>query len=127
MLQPVFERARLDWLKVLSAHHTTDGRGFFFQLDQHTLVTLRSFNSFTEYDALRDFRARIDERLGDGGKARQQYDSADLALRTPHNSEVWSRDTSLDFHGIRNDLNEYTDVYMKMIRFAGCKLPLEPH
>jgi len=115
LLQPIFERARIEWLKVLAAHHITDGRGFFLELDRHTLITLRSFDSFTEYDALRDFRARVDERIGDGGKARQQYDSADVALRTPHNSEVWSRESDLDLRGADSNLNEYTGGYMQMI------------
>lgn len=114
-LQPLFEESRREWLKVLASHHTSDGRGFMFQLDRHTLVTLRSFNSFTEYDALRDFRASIDKRLGDGGEARRTYDSGDVALRTPHNSEIWERDTDLDYRGNGNPISEYTAGYMQMV------------
>jgi len=117
-LQPVFEASRRSWLKVLAAHHTTDGRGFFVQMGQHTLMTLRSFNSFTEYDALRAFRAHVEDRLGPGGKAaRQAYDSTDVALRTPHNTEVWQREPEGDYHAAGNTLNEYTAGYMLAVSF----------
>ena len=117
-LQPVFEASRRAWLQVLATHHTTDGRGFFFQMDQHTLVTLRSFNSFSEYDALRAFRSHVEDRLGEGGHAaRQAYDSTDVALRTPHNTEVWQREPDGDYRSAGNALNEYTAGYMRAVSF----------
>ena len=74
-LQHVFEAARLEWLKVLALHHTTDGRGYFLQRAGSTFITLRSFNSFSEYEALRDFRAGVGERIGpDGADAGERYD-----------------------------------------------------
>jgi hypothetical protein len=116
LLQPIFESRRREWLKVLAAHGTTDGRGYFLEVDRHTLLTLRSFNSFTEYDALREFRSRVDQRLGpSGADATQRYDSGDVALRTPHNSEVWSRDADSDYRGANNGLDEYSAGYLQMI------------
>jgi len=115
-LQHVFEDARLQWLKVLNAHHTTDGRGFFLQRDGNTLITLHSFNSFTEYDALRAFRSAVGERIGpDGEKAGQQYDLGDVAITSPHNSEVWLRNEDFDYHAPGQPLNEYTAGYMQMV------------
>jgi hypothetical protein len=115
-LQHVFEDARLQWLKVLAAHHTTDGRGFFLQRDGSTLITLHSFNSFTEYDALRAFRATVGERIGpDGEKAGQQYDLGDIAITSPHNSEVWMRNEDFDYHAPAPALNEYSAGYMWMV------------
>ena len=115
-LQHVFEEARIAWLKVLVAHRTTDGRGFFLQRDGNTLITLHSFNSFTEYDALRAFRAAVAERIGPGGEqAGQQYDLGDVAITSPHNSEVWSRDTDFDYHAPGAALDEYSAGYMQMV------------
>jgi hypothetical protein len=114
-LQHVFEDARTHWLKVLVAHHTTDGRGFFLQRDGSTLLTLRSFNSFTEYDALRAFRADVGKRIGpEGENAGQQYDRGDVAITSPHNSEVWSRNEVFDYHAAGPALNEYTAGFMQM-------------
>ena len=63
---------------------TTDGRGFFLQRGGNTFLTLRSFNSFSEYDALRAFRASVAERIGpDGERAGQLYDRGDVALPVP--------------------------------------------
>jgi hypothetical protein len=113
-LRPVFEQARVEWLKVLAAHRTTDGRGAQFLAGGHTIVTLRSFASFTEYDALRAFRAGVNGRLGPGGAAAsERYDQGDVALRQPHNSEVWARDEELDYRG-SGALSEYTAGYMQM-------------
>ena len=115
-LQHVFEDARTQWLKVLVDHHTTDGRGFFLQRDGNTLLTLRSFNSFTEYDALRAFRAAVAERIGAGGeKAGRQYDLGDVAITSPHNSEVWSRSEESDYRAQGPALDEYTAGYMQMV------------
>jgi hypothetical protein len=115
-LQHVFEDARLQWLKVLAAHHTTDGRGFFLQRDGSTLITLHSFNSFTEYDALRAFRAAVGDRIGsEGEKAGQQYDLGDVAITAPHNSEVWMRNEDFDYHAPGPALNEYNAGYMRMV------------
>jgi hypothetical protein len=115
-LQHVFEDARIQWLKVLADHHTTDGRGFFLQRDGNTLLTLRSFNSFTEYDALRAFRAAVGERIGEGGeKAGQQYDLGDVAITSPHNSEVWSRSEDSDYRAPGPALDEYAAGYMQMV------------
>lgn len=115
-LQHVFEDARIQWLKVLADHHTTDGRGFFLQRDGNTLLTLRSFNSFTEYDALRAFRAAVGERIGPSGeKAGQQYDLGDVAITSPHNSEVWSRSVESDYRAPGPALDEYTAGYMQMV------------
>lgn len=115
-LQHVFEDARLQWLKVLAAHHTTDGRGFFLQRDGHTLITLHSFNSFTEFDALRAFRAGVGDRIGpEGDAAGKQYDMGDVAITSPHNSEVWSREEDFDYHAPGTPLNEYTAGYMQMV------------
>jgi hypothetical protein len=114
-LQQVFIDARIGWLKVLDAHHTTDGRGYFLQRDGSTLITLRSFNSFTEYDALRAFRADVGARIGpEGDKAGQQYDAGDVAITSPHNSEVWMRNADFDYHAPGLALNEYTAGYMRM-------------
>ena len=115
-LQSVFEEARREWLKVLMLHHTTDGRGYFLQRSGSTFLTLRSFNSFAEYDALRAFRAAVGERIGqDGERAGRQYDRGDVALVSPHNSEVWSRLDDLDFPGEPPVLNEYTAGYLQMV------------
>jgi hypothetical protein len=115
-LQYVFEAARTEWLKVLAAHDTTDGRGFFLQRDCCTLLTLRSFSSFTEYDALRAFRGDVAARIGpEGEEAGQRYDKGDVAITFPHNSEVWSRNESLDFHAPGPALNEYTAGFMQMV------------
>jgi len=115
-LQALFEDARRDWLKVLSLHHTTDGRGYFFQRAGNTFLTLRSFNSFAEYDALRAFRAAVGERIGpDGERAGKQYDGGDVALVPPHNSEVWSRVDGLDYPGQQPTLNEYTAGFLQMV------------
>jgi hypothetical protein len=115
-LQHVFEDARVQWLKVLAAHHTTDGRGFFLQRDGSTLLTLRSFNSFTEYDALRAFRADVGTRMGpEGEKAGQQYDQGDAAITYPHNSEVWSRNEAFDYQAPGPALNEYTAGFTQMV------------
>jgi hypothetical protein len=115
-LQPIFEASRRAWLKVLAAHHTTDGRGYFVQMDRHTLITLRSFNSFSEYDALRAFRAHVEDRLGSGGRAaRQAYDSTDVALRTPHNTEVWQREPDGDYRAGGDAMNEYTAGYIMAV------------
>lgn len=115
-LQHVFEDARAQWLKVLAAHNTTDGRGFFLQRDGNTLLTLRSFNSFTEYDALRAFRAAVGTRIGpEGEKAGQQYDQGDVAITYPHNSEVWSRNEAFDYRAPGAALNEYTAGFIQMV------------
>jgi len=115
-LQHVFEDARLQWLKVLAAHHTTDGRGFFLQRDGHTLLTLRSFNSFAEYDALRTFRADVATRIGaEGEQAGQRYDQGDVAITYPHNSEVWSRNEAHDYHPPGLALDEYSAGFMQMV------------
>lgn len=114
-LQNVFERARIEWLKVLAVHHTTDGRGFFLQRDGTTLLTLRSFDSFTEYDVLRALRADVENRIGPEGKeAVLKYDHGDVAIISPHNSEVWSRNADLDYLAPGNNLNEYTSGFMRM-------------
>ena len=115
-LQHVFVEARLQWLKVLVLHRTTDGRGFFLQRAGNTFLTLRSFNSFAEYDALRAFRSGVAERIGpDGEKAGRAYDGGDVALLFPHNSEVWSHLDSLDYRGQVPPLTEYTAGYMQMV------------
>jgi hypothetical protein len=115
-LQKVFEDARLEWLKVLAIHHTTDGRGFFLQRGRSTFITLRSFNSFSEYDALRALRAGVAERIGpEGEKEGQRYDRGDVALLAPHNSEVWTRLESFDYRGAGPQLSEYTAGYMQMV------------
>jgi hypothetical protein len=115
-LQNVFEEARLEWLKVLALHRTTDGRGYFLQRSGHTFITLRSFNSFSEYEALRDFRAGVGERIGpEGEKAGERYDRGDVALLAPHNSEVWSRLEDFDYRGPGPKLNEYTAGFMQMV------------
>ncbi len=115
-LQHVFEEARAGWLKVLALHHTSDGRGFFLQKAGNTFLTLRSFNSFCEYDALRSFRAAVGERLGpEGENAGKQYDRGDVALLSPHNSEVWSRLDGLDYPGQGPRVDEYTAGYMRMV------------
>jgi hypothetical protein len=115
-LEGIFEDARRGWLRVLAAHHTTDGRGFFLQRSGNTFLTLRSFTSFAEYDALRAFRAGVAERIGpDGEKAGQQYDRGDMALVAPHNSEVWTRLESFDYHGPGPELSEYTAGYLQMV------------
>jgi hypothetical protein len=101
---------------VLAAHHTTDGRGFFFQRAGSTFLTLRSFNSFAEYEALREFRATVAARIGpDGEKAGAEYDRGDVALLSPHNSEVWTRLEALDYHGTGPELSEYTAGYLQMV------------
>ncbi len=115
-LQKTFEDARLEWLKVLALHHTTDGRGFFLQRGRSTFITLRSFNSFSEYDALRALRAGVAERIGpEGEKAGQRYDRGDVALLAPHNSEVWSRLDTLDYRSPGPQLSEYSAGYMQMV------------
>ncbi len=115
-LQHLFEDARRGWLKVLVLHHTTDGRGFFLQKASHTFLTLRSFNSFAEYDALRAFRAAVGDRLGpEGEDAGKQYDRGDAALLSPHNSEVWSRLESFEYRGEGPRLSEYTAGFMQMV------------
>jgi hypothetical protein len=115
-LEGVFEDARRGWLKVLASHHTTDGRGFFLQRAGNTFLTLRSFSSFSEFDALRAFRASVAERIGpEGEKAGQQYDRGDVALLAPHNSEVWTRLEDLDYRPPGPELNEYTAGYMQMV------------
>jgi hypothetical protein len=115
-LEAIFEDARRGWLQVLNAHHTTDGRGFFLQRSGSTFLTLRSFNSFAEYDALRAFRASVAERIGpDGEKAGAQYDRGDVALLAPHNSEVWTRLEALDYRGPGPELSEYTAGYLQMV------------
>ncbi len=115
-LQDVFVDARRGWLKVLASHHTTDGRGYFLQRAPSTFLTLRSFNSFAEYDALRAFRAAVGERLGpEGESAGQRYDRGDVALTSPHNSEVWSRLDGFDYPGQEPHLNEYTAGYLQMV------------
>jgi hypothetical protein len=115
-LEGIFEDARRGWLQVLTARHTTDGRGFFLQRSGNTFLTLRSFNSFSEYDTLRDFRASVAERIGpEGEKAAQQYDRGDIALLAPHNSEVWTRLEGFDYHGPGPQLSEYTAGYMQMV------------
>ncbi|HTA65009.1 MAG TPA: hypothetical protein VK753_05850 [Xanthomonadaceae bacterium] len=115
-LQHVFEDARVQWLKVLADHHTTDGRGFFLQRDGNTLLTLRSFDSFTEYDALRAFRAAVGDRIGPSGeKAGQLYDLGDVAITSPHNTEVWSRSEESDYRAPGPALDEYTAGYMQMV------------
>ncbi len=115
-LQHVFEDARIAWLKILVGHHTTDGRGFFLQRDGNTLITLHSFNTFSEYDTLRAFRAAVAQRIGpEGENAGRQYDLGDVAITSPHNSEVWSRDTDFDYHVPGVALDEYTAGYMQMV------------
>jgi len=115
-LQHVFLDARRGWLKVLALHHTTDGRGFFLQHSGSTFITLRSFSSFAEYDALRALRSSVAERIGpEGEKAAQEYDRGDVALLAPHNSEVWSRLEALDFRGQGPTLSEYSAGYMQMV------------
>jgi len=115
-LQHVFEAARLEWLKVLALHHTTDGRGYFLQRAGSTFITLRSFNSFSEYEALRDFRAGVGERIGpDGADAGERYDRGDVALLAPHNSEVWSKLDGFDYSGPGRRLTEYTAGFLQMV------------
>jgi hypothetical protein len=115
-LEGVFEEARRGWLKVLGAHHVSDGRGFFLQRSGTTFFTLRSFNSFSEYDALRAFRASVGERIGpEGEQAGQLYDRGDVALLAPHNSEVWTRLEDLDYRAPGPELSEYTAGYMEMV------------
>jgi hypothetical protein len=115
-LQHVFEDARRTWLKVLAEHHTTDGRGYFLQRDGNTLVTVHAFDSFTEYDVLRAFRADVGKRIGPAGeKAGQQYDAGDVAITSPHNSEVWSRKQELDYHAPGPALDECHAGYMQMV------------
>src|SRR5438132_1352958 len=43
-----FERARREWLEVLTRHRTTDERGDFLQIDGAAFITLRGFESFAE-------------------------------------------------------------------------------
>jgi hypothetical protein len=115
-LEGVFEEARRGWLAVLAAHHTTDGRGFFLERAGNTFLTLRSFNSFCEYDALRAFRASVAERIGPNGqKAGEDYDRGDVALLAPHNSEVWSRLEGDDYQAQGPRLTEYTAGYLQMV------------
>lgn len=115
-LEGLFEDARRGWLKVLALHHTTDGRGFFLQRAGSTFLTLRSFNSFSEYDALRAFRAGVGERIGpEGEQAGQAYDRGDVALLAPHNSEVWSRLEDLDYQVPGQRVSEYTAGFLQMV------------
>ena len=65
---------------------------------------------------LRAFRADVGKRIGpEGEKAGQQYDSGDVAITSPHNSEAWSRNETFDYRAPGSDLSEYSAGYMQMV------------
>ena len=109
---PRFVETRRLWVQLQRARGTNDGRGAYYEVDHHTLISMRSFASFDEYHSLQAFRARVAERMGPTGRADEAaYDAGDVALRTPHASEVWQRDPSFDFHGVSPSLTEYSFGY----------------
>lgn len=113
---PRFEAARVSWVALLKSRDTTDGRGAYYVVDGHSLVSLRSIASYAEYPALQKFRAGVAARLGPTGQDDEaRYDAGDVALRTPHASEMWQRDRSFDYLGAAPILDEYSAGYARVV------------
>ena len=112
-LQPLFEGARREWVGVLNARGQDDGRGVYFLQDGHTLVSVHAFQTFEELAALRRFQAGINDRLGKDGEAlTRRYDAGDVALRSPHRTEIWEHDPDSDYRPSRGALDEFNAGYM---------------
>ena len=90
-----FEKARVDWVAWIAAHHVTDPwGGLMLQVGGSTFLTVRSFTDWAELGAKPT--GTLDP------KAQKLYnDQSDDALVPPHHSEIWVREPELDYAPIQ--------------------------
>jgi hypothetical protein len=96
----VFEGARRRWLDRVRAGgvYRPDGRPLFFSARREgvqTYFTFYPFATWADLDTRASATTHTEAEVG-GKAAVEDYDSGDVALVTPHHSEIWLRQTGLD-------------------------------
>jgi hypothetical protein len=97
---PLFVEARLGWLAVLRTDDGLlgDGRALFWEASTaaggRTFFSFYPFDRWSDLDVRREMILRTQGIVGDGAVA--TYDAGDVALISPHYSQVWRRARDLD-------------------------------
>lgn len=99
---PVFESARLGWLQVLRQGRAEeplgDGRALFWQARTspagQTFFSFYPFAAWTDFEGRREMVTRTQALVGQ--PAVTAYDAGDVALVSPHYSQVWRRASDFD-------------------------------
>ena len=108
----VFEKARREWLAVLRTEERLlgDGRPLFWKASTgsvQTFFTFYPFRAWADLDSRREMIDRTQKTVGD--EAVKRYDLGDVALVSPHYSQVWRRSEDHDIVWSGNDrLTELT-------------------
>lgn len=97
----LFEGARRRWLARVRAGgtHRPDGRPLFFSGRRdgvQTYLTFYPFSTWGDLDARSAATRRTEAAVG-GKAAVDDYDSGDAALVPPHYSQIWYRQSELDY------------------------------
>lgn len=114
----IFEAARLRWLKTL--RHDTyllpDGRPLFWHARKgkvQTYFTFYPFARFADLDARRESISKTQESVGQ--EKVTDYDSGDVALVSPHYTQIWTRSPGYDFvPPDKSDLSELTAMFGRL-------------
>lgn len=96
-LAPQFVVARLGWLAALRQDDGSllgDGRALFWEADGRAFYSFYPFAGWPGFEARREMVARTQETVGK--PAVEAYDSGDVALVSPHYSQVWRRSPGSD-------------------------------
>jgi hypothetical protein len=108
-----FESARKSWLEALRKDDALlgDGRPLFWHARAskagQTFFTFYPFRTWADLDARRLMIDRTQKELGE--KAVKEYDRGDVALVSPHYSQVWRREPDYDIASeAAKDLTERT-------------------
>jgi hypothetical protein len=114
----IFEAARLRWLKTLrqDTFLLPDGRPLFWHARKgkvQTYFTFYPFARFADLDARRESVLKTQQSVGQAKVA--DYDSGDVALVSPHYSQIWQRSPGYDFvPSDKSDLSELTAVFGRL-------------
>src|SRR5262245_18736536 len=108
-----FEGARKAWLQTLRKDGVLlgDGRPLFWHARSsragQTLFTFYPFRAWADLDARREMIDRTQKAVGE--EAVKAYDRGDIALVSPHYTQVWRREPDYDIaSGAARDLTEVT-------------------
>ncbi|MGE0546829.1 MAG: hypothetical protein AB7O24_03840 [Kofleriaceae bacterium] len=104
-LKPQFEAARVEWLRHLAAGRTSDQRGVFIAVGDHTFFTLRPFSQFEELDH-RGAARRSALSTVDPAALKRYDDQSDAALVFPHRNEIWSYEEALSYRAANGPVDE---------------------
>jgi hypothetical protein len=114
----IFEAARLRWLKTLrqDTFLLPDGRPLFWHARKgkvQTYFTFYPFARFADLDARRESVSKTQQTVGQAKV--DDYDSGDVAIVSPHYSQIWQRSPSYDFvPSDKSDLSELTAMFGRL-------------